>query len=480
MRQATALAACGRLIFIAAVLCLGSAPGRAAETTLSQQHWAYQAIDGWARRGLLAGYPAGPLTGPKQVTRFEIASLTLRAVEGIGQQYQQQGRLIAQLAVPAEAPTPSAQTTAPETAPPPPSETTPSAAQIQAVERAPGVYAEDIAMLEKLVAEFRTELAGMGARVEELRTALETTRRQLAQVQEEVRRHQISGYVQFRFSDDQGAEASTFSVRRARLNIAGPLSPKVAYRLQLQLDHESGEEVALRDAYLDLVTSRHSRLRAGQAKLPIGYELPESSADRLEPERALVMDRLFPDQRDIGVQWHYWAGPGRPGFDAAVVNGTGINVADDNDRKDVLAAVYLPFHGGSATLAAYDGRSGRGLTAQEKDRLAAGVELIKNGTHLRGEYVTGRDLGEDVVGWYARLSQQATRRGTLYVKYDTFDENTDRPDDLFRRWSVGWVEELDARTRLTLHWETRRVGRLFSEYDDFHGDAAIAQLQVRF
>jgi len=468
------------------------------DAAISSGHWAYQAIDGWARRGLLAGYRAGPFAGPQALTRFEVAALTLRAAEAIGQQYQRQGEMLAQLAAPRPLPAPS-------------EEGTPEEAEIGAIERGPGVYPEDIAMLEKLVAEFRSELADMGTKVNELEALLASTRQRLEKVEEEARRHQISGYLQFRFSDDEAKTSSNFSLRRARLNMAGPISEKVArskdrhaprpsagvaaasgglasgpkglaasYKIQFQLDKDSGQRVVMRDAYIDLSAGRSSRLRAGQAKLPIGYELPESSSVRLEPERALIMDRLFPDQRDIGVQWHWQGRADGPALALAVVNGTGMNASDDNDRKDVMASVNVPFSWGSAAFAVYEGRSGSGASAQDKDRLAAGLELGKKKTQLRGEYIVGRDRGEEVEGWYLRVSQQAARSGTVFLKYDVFDENTDRANDLFRRWGLGWAEELDANVRLTLAWETRRLGRDFSEFADFHGEAATVQLQAKF
>ncbi len=434
---------------------------------ISRQHWAYTALDGWSRRGLLAGYPAGPLTGPETFTRFEAAALTLRAAEGIGRQYQSQGEMIAQLA----APQPSATTPAQQPGP--------SEEEVKAVERVPGVYPEDFAMLEKMVAEFRSELADIGTRVKELESVLASTRERLQKVEGEIRRHQVSGYLQFRFTDDKAATASNFLIRRARVNVAGPISPKASYKLQFQLDKGTGKTVAMRDAYIDLATGKTSRLRAGQAKLLIGYELPESSSDRLEPERALVIDKLFPDQRDIGLQWQYICPKGSV-VDLALVNGTGLNATDTNDRKDFVFSVHKPFAWGSASFAVYDGRTGRGASAEEKDRLAAGLEIGKKKTRLRGEYITGRDLGKDVKGWYARLSQQMTKSGALYVKYDTFDENTDLSNDLFRRWWAGWAEDLDPRMRLTLGWETRRLGRDFSQFADFRGSAATMQLQAKF
>jgi hypothetical protein len=455
------------LLLFAALLCNSAfCAEKNPQGNITADHWAYRAISDLASRGLLAGYPQGAFTGPQTLTRFETASLVLRAVEGIGAAYRQRGEDLMELAQ------------LPEAAAEEPAEES-QKAEIEAIERGPGVYPEDIAMLEKLVAEFRTELAGIGVRVEEMEKMLASTQQRLEKVENEMRRHQISGYLQFRFTDDQAKPASNFSLRRARLNVAGPVSAKASYKLQLQLDKDSGKNVALRDAYIDIATGATFRLRAGQAKLPFGYELPESSAERFEPERALVLDMLFPDQRDIGLQWRGQAKSDAPIFDIGVVNGTGLNAADDNDRKNVFASAHVPFSDGSAALFIYHGRNGTGADTYDKKLLGAGAEIGKK-TRFRSEYITGKDQGEDVLGWYAGLAQQMTKAGTMFVRYDYFDENRDRPDDLFRRWNVGWVEQVDPRVRLTLSWETRRVGSDFSEYSDFHGDAATLQLQVSY
>jgi hypothetical protein len=468
------------LAVISFVLCCSvatSASSAGASGTIAREHWAYKAIDNWAQRGLIADYPVGPFSGPAKLTRFEMASLTLRALEGIGREYERQGVEIVQLANPSFAteklPTEAEARTEAEA-----KEKAEAAAAT--VERGPGISPEDFALLEKMVAEFRTELAEMGTKVDKLETLLASTRQRLEVVESNLRQHQISGYIQFRFSDDKAKANSTFFIRRARLSVSGPISPKVSYKIQLQLEKNSGSQVAIRDAYIDMVTGKESRLRAGQAVLPIGYELTEPDPDRLDPERAFMMDRLFPDQRDIGVQWRWQKKAATPALDLAVVNGNGINTTDENDRKDVIAAVNAPLSFGSATFAIYNGRSSVGDDATAKDRLVAGIDIGKKKTELRSEYISGKDRGEDVRGWYARLSQRMTKSGTSFVKYDAFDENLDRSDDLFQRWTLGWVEQLDKNVRLTLAWEKRSPGRNFSERSSFKGNLTMVQLQVKF
>lgn len=432
---------------------------------ITQNDWVYKALDSWAQRGLLAGYPEQRLSTPPSLTRFETASLVVRAAEGIGREFERNGQAITQLATPA--------TTSTEIP-------APTQEQIQAAERGPGIHPEDIAMLEKLVAEFRIELAGMGTQVDDLMKLLADTRQRLSVIENDQKRHQISGYLQVRFSDDHAKSNSTFSIRRARLSTSGQLSPKASYKIQLQIEGDNGKSVAIRDAYIDLVTGLYSRLRSGQAVIPVGYELTESDPDRIELERSFAMDRLFPDQRDIGIQWRYQQATTAPAYEVALVNGSGVNTTDTNDRKDIIGSVHIPFTWGNASLALYSGKAGTNADGAAKDRLTAGVDVNGKPTGLRVEYVVGKDHGADVEGWYARLSQRMTRTGTAYVKYDTYDENTDRSSDLFRRWTVGWSEQLDSNIRLTLQWEARRIGSDFSDIDDFRGNTTLLQLQAKF
>jgi len=419
---------------------------------ISSSHWAYQAIDNLARQGLLAGYPAAPYAGPQDLTRFEAASLVLRGLEGVASAYQNQGIMIAKLTQPAA----------------PISQKTPKA------EKVPLVTPEDLAILEKLIAEFRTELAGMGIRVGELEETLKATQKRLDKVEAEQRLHQLTGYMQFRFTDDESKSANTFSLRRMRFGMKGTLSPRTSYAICFRRD-DSDKNVDLDDAYLDLSTGKTSRLRAGQAKLPVGYEVLESPSERLEPETSLAMDRLFPKSRDIGLQWQMQTGAQKPIFNLGVVNGSGINTTDDNDDKDLLASIQFPLKSGSVFLSDYQGRA----DDQDKDRLVVGLNQ-GNKTRLRAEYVTGKDEGEDVMGWYARLSHQCGKAGTAYAKYEVFDEDRDSSDDLYRALSLGWVQEIDPRTRLTLSWEHRTVDEGFSDHDTKHGDRAILQLQVKY
>jgi len=447
------------LVAVSAVL-LGASAVWSDTGSMGPDDWQYRELDTLAQAGLLSGHPAGPLSDwADRLTRYEGASLTLRAVEGLAKAYQEQGDALYRIAR---------------------AETTDEAPAVTAVDL------EDVARVEKLIEEFRAELVTMGARVDDLETALGEVQERLGKVEAEQKKHRIDGYAQFRYENNDATDKQQFLMRRARVNVRGPASERVSYRIEFQLDAKvsgsaAGSKVQLRTAYADYALNT-GKLRIGQAKIPWGYELLASVPNLWTAERSLFMDRLFPNQRDIGVQWSYRSSPSAPQFDVGIFNGTGINASDNNDRKNVMARVDFPVRHGTVALSTYDGEDGADSAATDQDRNGVSANFTCGETEWLGEFVTGKDRGHDVRGWYAQVGHPVsrTRPNLLFAKYDQYDENRDMADDLFRRWSLGYWYEIDSATRLTLVHERRQVQPSFSELSKWDGNATYVQMQVKF
>jgi len=438
---------------------------------IARGDWQYRELDALAQAGLLSGHPKGPVDAwaGDPLTRFEAASLTLRAVEGLGKAYQEQGAALQQIATALTG----------EAVPQP----------------VAGASLEDVARVEKLIEEFRTELVTMGARVDDLQTAIKDVQSRLAKVEADQKKHKLGGYTQLRYRSDSATDGKKeFQMRRTRVTMSGPVSARTSYKVEFQLDAKdiytaegktktSGSKVQLRTVQADYQASAFSRIRVGQAVLPWGYELEESVPNLWTGERALWMDRLFPDQRDIGIQWMYQKAPTAPKFDIAMVNGTGMNASDNNDDKNVLGRVDFRVPYGTVALSAYAGKDGTGSSKTDQDRYGISSRLaLPTGTQFLGELVTGKDRGASIKGWYAQLGHPLTRKrpNLLFAKYDRFDEDTDAPDDLFKRWSFGYWYDLDDATRLTLVYENRDADPEFSELSKWDGNAYYLQLQVKY
>lgn len=449
-------------VVIALLLCAAAWAAVPQNGTIGPGDWQYRDLDALGRAGLLSGHPQGPIGEWTQgLTRFEAASLVMRAVEGVGEAYQEQGKSLVQVAR-AES--------GDETAPP------------------AGVKFEDLARVEKLIEEFRAELVTMGVRVDDLAAAVQDVQKRLTKVEAEQRKHHFSGYIQVQYRSDQAVDKREFLVRRARMKFKGKMDARTSYEVQLQMDAREkglakGTKTQVRNVFVDYKLSR-GRLRIGQAKIPWGYELQRSSEIRWTSPvgRSFFMDRLFPDARDIGIQWEYRRSAQAPKFDVGVFNGTGMNKSDNNDKKNVMARVDFPVSCGSIALSGYTGEDGSGAAATDQNRYGVSAHLKWAKMEFLSEYVQGQDRGADMRGWYAQVGHPLTKRAPnlLFAKYDQYDENTDLADDLFKRWSLGYWYELDEQNRLTVLWERRSPQPGFSEFSKWNGSAYYVQWQTKF
>lgn len=124
-------------------------------------HWAYEALAELAAAGLVEGYPDGTFKGERTLTRYEMAQIVARVLAKIRQAKQRaaQAERVARLR---------------ELPPPPP----------------PEVRRADLDRVDRLVREFRGELAQAGVRVTAIEEELGRLRQQVA----ELRRIRVSGY----------------------------------------------------------------------------------------------------------------------------------------------------------------------------------------------------------------------------------------------------------------------------------------------
>ncbi len=149
----------------------------------------------------------------------------------------------------------------------------------------------------------------------------------------------LTGYIHFDYRAELGDvpdREQTFRVRRARLHLSGPLAKDIDWAVSADV---AGGPV-LRDAYVRLRYLPAATIRLGQLIMPYSFERYVASSNTLEfTERVLL--HLAPG-RDAGVM----VSNERPFFGwlsygAAIVNGTGQNVTDDNAAKDTMLRVAV-------------------------------------------------------------------------------------------------------------------------------------------
>ena len=189
----------------------------------------------------------------------------------------------------------------------------------------------------------------LAATVERLSAEVETLKGRSAAADRILSRlPRISGYLQlgYEWSDD----ASTFFVKRARVDFQGDISPKIDYRLQLEFASPKIVDIYLRYKPLEALN-----VQVGQFKVPFSIENTHYVPLKYEfIEYSMAVCRLmgFTDVcgvnatgRDLGAQL-YGGLIDRDGYsilnyNVGVFNGEGINIKDKNKSKDVVARLMV-------------------------------------------------------------------------------------------------------------------------------------------
>jgi len=194
----------------------------------------------------------------------------------------------------------------------------------------------------------------------------------------------VRGYTQLRYNfnlkndqlnspgDRSIGNNNEFFLRRARLIVSGQPHNRVFVYLQGEFagfvnndntgnNNQVGTAV-LRDAYADLFLTENKewRIRAGQSKIPFGFETVQSSQNRLAFDRNDATFSAVPNERNLGIFLYYaptvvrerfrrlvdsgLKGSGDYGMlGIGVFNGQGINEQDKNKNKHVIFHSAYPY-----------------------------------------------------------------------------------------------------------------------------------------
>lgn len=197
---------------------------------------------------------------------------------------------------------------------------------------------------------------------------------------------QLRGYTQIRYNrigatnphlkNDQGdksiGDPGGLFIRRARIVLQGDLGPY--FSVYLQPDFASALQDGLnfgqlRDWWGDVFLDKEKmfRFRVGQQKVPYGFELMQSSSNRLPFDRTDALNSAFVNERDLGAFFMFETpevrrrfkylldsglkGSGDYGMTAVgISNGQPLNTREKNDNKHFFARVTYPFEVGSQML----------------------------------------------------------------------------------------------------------------------------------
>lgn len=308
----------------------------------------------------------------------------------------------------------------------------------------------------------------------------------------------IFGYVQpeYDYTLSDPAE-STFKFRRARIGVRGRVLEDFTYYFMLETSPFIGGvgSAYLMDAFVTWDKYNWARIAVGSYKQPFGLEVQTPCNSLLTIDRAIVSDQLVVPQRDYGIS--LWGGNvnTRLNYALALMNGSGINKLDNNNKKDIVARVtYKLFH--FMTLGGSFRYGYPKLNNDDDDRTTYGGEVLLdfNNLHIQGEYIydegaydPGADagcgseplaLGKKRDGAYGMVWYDTKWNLQPVFKYEFFDQDLDLKDVPYRyseRMTFGLNYFFSKSVRLQLNYQANIETVINEDNDKF-----LAQIQVIF
>ncbi|TCV91184.1 phosphate-selective porin [Luteibacter rhizovicinus] len=281
----------------------------------------------------------------------------------------------------------------------------------------------------------------------------------------------LRGYVQMRYNQEAGGDAKDlrapgdkfigkdqgFGIRRARVVLSGDVSDRMSIYLQPDLaSTPTGSSTTnfaqLRDAYADIYFDKAKtfRVRAGQSKVPYGWEDLQSSQNRLAMDRADALNSAVRDERDLGLFFYYSPGVAAERFsylqksglkgsgDYGVVglgfyNGQGANRPDRNDQLHTVLHLTYPF------------------------KFANGQYLEVGADAYAGRYKVASPTSVSIGGSTFTPSVNAPAEGSVDRRVAAHVIYYPQPFGFQAEWTVGRGPELDV-ARKTIRTKSLRGG----------------------
>jgi phosphate-selective porin len=267
-------------------------------------------------------------------------------------------------------------------------------------------------------------------------------------------------------------------LRRARVNVSGRFLDALEWKTEVELAGSLASATGLRgqltDGYLAWKRSERLEIRAGQFKVPFGYEALAHDARLAFPERTLGSDRLTLG-RQLGAQLSGSEAAGRFTWSAGGFDGTAANGSGNDDDRFLLAARAAgrlaswrtrkkestwslgasAFRStdravGYAPEFEFDSTPGQGgndnVFAGRRTGFGLDTQVVAGPVELSSEWLDGRFDPEDGMP-SGRLRSRAlmaqvavtTAAGKLApaVRWDAFDPDRRSSGDDTRTWTLG-------------------------------------------
>lgn len=216
------------------------------------------------------------------------------------------------------------------------------------------------------------------------------------------------------YNDQDGTTKNGgFSQRLIRFYVDGKILNDFAYRIQIQTNND---KFHMKDFFLEWQKYAEFKVKIGQYKRAFGFENPMNPWDISSGDYSLFTKVMTSDSRgesswgggrDQGIQVQGDLFPmGKDNhrlvhYQVMVANGEGINVSDNDKRKDVIGTIQLqPIKNLFIGFFGWTGSSNKSAVTEKHNRYSLGVKYEENGWTARGEYGHSQsNVGNDDV-WY--------------------------------------------------------------------------------
>jgi phosphate-selective porin len=242
--------------------------------------------------------------------------------------------------------------------------------------------------------------------------------------------------------------------------------------------------VQIRDLYFDLALDKKKefRLRTGISKVPYGFDVLQSSQNRVAMDRSDALNSGAPNERDMGV-FFYWApqqirerfnflvksglkGSGDYGvFGLGTYSGQSINKSDLNDNLHVASRVSYPFelkngqfietgvfaYTGYFNVSEVKSTNVKGRLDYKDERVGASITVYPQPIGFQAEYTVGR--GPEFVSADTSIQLKNLQGGYAQLMYMLkLGKQTLTPYTRVQYYKGGKKHEKDAR-----HYDLREL-----------------------
>lgn len=248
----------------------------------------------------------------------------------------------------------------------------------------------------------------------------------------------LSGYLQggFQTPGVGGDEpSSTFYLKRARVSLTGNV-PQDNIDYRLQVDMAGSPKIC--DLYFRYKPSAAFNVQLGQFKIPFAIEndiygpttvefIDYSYITTLLARNADRFDGISAGGRDIGLQLYGGFGEARGynilSYNLGIFNGAGINKADNNDAKDVVARlIFKPSKELSLSASWMSAATNYEAHIQRSNRTALGVIYDASSFIVRSEYALAKFDNRNVDAFYVMGGYKLKRDWMLVARYETLND----------------------------------------------------------